>query len=132
MRRRSAPMRGERGFTLIEMIVATLVLAMGIAGALATFGAISRASGMAAEYDQAALLAERRLAEIAVLGVSELTEESGDFGDEAPGWQWEQELLETEIEGVIELRVTVRWESGNRRREFQVSTYVPEEGAEQS
>ncbi|HHX40495.1 MAG TPA: prepilin-type N-terminal cleavage/methylation domain-containing protein [Armatimonadetes bacterium] len=124
-------MRGERGFTLIEMIVATLILAMGIAGALATFGAISRASGMAAEYDQAAFLAERRLAEIAVLGASALTEESGDFEDEAPGWQWEQEVVETEIEGVIELRVTVFWESGDRRREFQVSTYLPEEGAEQ-
>jgi len=30
--------RGEAGFTLIEMSVAIIVLAVGIAGALATFG----------------------------------------------------------------------------------------------
>jgi Tfp pilus assembly protein PilV len=109
------------------MVVATVVLAVGIAGSLATFGAISRASGMAAEYDRAALLAERRLAEIEALGVSEVTSESGDFEEEAPGWQWEQEVLDSETEGVVEVRVTVSWESGDRRRELQVSTYLPED-----
>lgn len=117
-------MRGERGFTLVEMIVATVILAVGIAGAVATFGAISRASGTAAEYDQAALLAERRLAEIETLDETPTDQDSGDFGEDYPGYKWEQEVLSTEYDDLIEVRVTVTWGNNEPRHHIDVSTYM--------
>ncbi len=120
-------MRGERGFTLIEMVVATVILVLGVAGAVAAFGAVSRTSGLAAEYEQAALLAERHLAEAEATGSAALVADSGDFGEEFPGCEWEQEVLATETEGVQEFRLTVRWKSGDAQRSILVTTYVLEE-----
>ncbi len=123
-------MRSERGFTLIEVCVAIVVLALGIAGALAAFGSISRTSGLAAEYDQAALLAERHLTEVEATGSTAVVAGSGDFGDDYPGYQWEQEIIPSDTqEGVAELKVTVQWKSGDSQRSVTVSTYVAQEMA---
>lgn len=125
MKRSTSPAaRARGGFTLIEMVVATVVLAVGVVGALSVFGVISRASATAAEYDQAALLAERRLAEVEALGSEGAVSDSGDFGEEFPGYRWEQEVLETEHEGLQELRLTVEWGSEQSRRGMVVATYV--------
>ncbi|MBI3948224.1 MAG: prepilin-type N-terminal cleavage/methylation domain-containing protein [Armatimonadetes bacterium] len=119
--------RAERGFTLVEMVVATAVLAIGVAGAVATFGVIARASGTAAEYELAALLAERRMAEIEAEGIAAAVSDTGDFGEEHPECRWEQEVLDTETQGVLELRLTVEWDSGQSERRVVVSTYLLDE-----
>jgi prepilin-type N-terminal cleavage/methylation domain-containing protein len=120
-------MRNERGFTLVEMLVAIVVLAVGIAGTLAALGAISSSSGAAAEYDRAALLAERQLAEIEAQEQAPSGEDSGDFGEEYPGYQWEQEVLATDVENLVEVRLTVSWGNEKARRSIQVSTYLLQE-----
>jgi len=123
-------MRGEAGFALIEMVVATVVLVVGVAGAVAAFGAVARASGVSAEREQAAILAERHLAEVEASDPAALAAGSGDFGEDAPGYQWEQEILPTDTEGLSELRLTVRWKSGEDDRSAVVSTYVLQAVAE--
>jgi len=113
-------------------LLAFPILALGIAGAVATFGSITRASGVAAQYDEAALLAERRLTEVDAMDPSTVTQDSGDFGEDFPGWTWEQELVavdttaatDTDTSELQELRVTVRWKDGNRDRSLVVSTYL--------
>lgn len=112
--------------------MATVVLAVGIAGGVAAFGAMSRATGLAAQREEAALLAERRLAEIEAEGSTALAAETGDFGEEYPDYTWEQEVLPTAFEGVSELQLTVRWGSGEARRSLVVSTYVLQEPAAQT
>lgn len=122
--------RAESGFTLAEMIVATAVLAVGVAGTMATFGAISRASGTASEYEIAARLAEQRMAEIEAAGSEAIVSDTGDFGEEYPEYRWEQEVLDTDTEGVLELRLTVEWTSGESQRRVVVSTYFVDETVE--
>lgn len=109
--------------------MATVVLAVGIAGAVATYGALSRSAGLAAEYEQAALLAERRLAEVEAEGSTALVNESGDFAEEYPDYRWEQEVVAGEVEGLSELRLTVRWGSGEPQRNITIVTYVLDEAA---
>lgn len=119
--------RKPQGFTLIEMVVATTVLAVGVSGALATFGAISRASGVSAEYDQASLLAERRMAELEseIAAGQPLQADSGDFGEDYPDYRWEQEVNPTDMDSLVELDLTVRWGSENSPRTVVISTYLP-------
>jgi hypothetical protein len=110
---------------LVEVTVATAVLALGVAGAVATFGVITRASGAAAEYEHAALLAEQRLTELEQGGNEALISESGDFGEDHHGFRWEQEVFTSEREPeLMEVRLTVEWDSGDTTRRILVSTYM--------
>jgi hypothetical protein len=103
------------------MVVAIVVLALGVSGALATFGAISHASGVASDYDQAAVLAERHLTEVLATGETPVTE-SGDFGEDAPRFRWEQEALPDDTGQLLEVRVTVSWQSGTATHSVVLST----------
>jgi prepilin-type N-terminal cleavage/methylation domain-containing protein len=51
---------GRRGFTLMEMIVATFLLAVGVAGALGAFASATRATAAADHLNTAASAAAAR------------------------------------------------------------------------
>jgi len=85
------------GFTLVEMIVATLLLAIGVAAAMAAFATINKAGGC--------LLRSRRvdpckqkLAEVEQQGDS-LTggDQQGDFGADYPGFRWHEVIMRPTI-----------------------------------
>ncbi|HZO87604.1 MAG TPA: prepilin-type N-terminal cleavage/methylation domain-containing protein [Chthonomonadaceae bacterium] len=102
--------RSKRGFTLIEMIVATLLLAIGVVGALTAISTATRASGMAEQIQTAALLARRRLTEVelqpeALVG----GEQQGNFGAEYPGYLWRQSVETTGYPDLFKVTLTLRW-----------------------
>lgn len=55
---------GQRGLTLVEMVIAILVLGVGLAGVILAFGAATRGSGDAAVRKQMLAIAEEMLEEI--------------------------------------------------------------------
>ncbi len=79
------------GFTLVEVLVATSIIAIGLLGALTAFSMASRVTA-ASTYDTiVSALAQQRLAEVRALALSDLLpegESEGDFGDEHPGCSW--------------------------------------------
>lgn len=120
----------SRGFTLVEMIVATMLLVIGVAAALAAISSATSSTGIADEYTTAALLAQQRLAEIA-LQPDNLSGGGGqgDFGDAYPGFHWQQTNEPTDIANLVRVTLTIQWRSGLMQRSASFTTYelVPQQ-----
>jgi len=119
--------RPVRGFTLIELVAAFAIFAIGVAIALSI---ASNALGMAkrsSEYTRAALHAQSVLDE---LGVGEPLEAGGDSGEFDDGYRWELTITEQEppaaSTGAIEqipielyrVELVVRWHDDRREAKF--------------
>jgi prepilin-type N-terminal cleavage/methylation domain-containing protein len=114
----------QQGFTLVEMIVAAILLVVGVVAALACIGAATRSTSLAAEYTTAALLAQQRLAEIeAQPDQLSSGDQQGDFGEAFPGYTWHQTVETTDLSGLVRVTLTIEWPSGATRRSAQFVTY---------
>lgn len=90
------------GFTLLEVMIAVAIMAI----ALTTlYGSQSRSLSHATESHfniVASSLAAAKLAELQS-GVGEPVTDSGDFGDDFPGYGWQMEVESASFEGVDSL-----------------------------
>src|SRR5712692_2004459 len=112
------------GFTLVEVLVAAAVLAIGISAGVRTLGAMERASAAAADRETAVRLAGERLAMIeGVEGVS-AGNSQGQFEYE-PRFRWRKQVSPATNEtGVLEVTVTITWQDGYATRRYPVTTYL--------
>lgn len=85
--RRSRRM-AERGFTLVEVLIATVLIVVGVAGALAAISAGVRAQSAGEFYNAAALLGQQKMAELELDPDLAAGTTSGDFMPDHPGYQW--------------------------------------------
>jgi prepilin-type N-terminal cleavage/methylation domain-containing protein len=54
-------MKGERGFTIVEVLVAIMVLSVGVMGLVTTAGLVTRMIGQGQRYSEASALANERI-----------------------------------------------------------------------
>ncbi len=117
------------GFTLLETMIALAILAIALTS---LFGSQSSSVALATEARfniQAPLLAQLQLARFQSTG--EINADSGDFGDEFPGFQWEltvedalfpeSELLQTLDSSLQHLTLVVSW--GDAQFIYQLESY---------
>ena len=57
-------MKRQAGFTLLEVLVATVILAVAISGLMSALSGSMRVAGRLTDYDRAAMLAKRKMEEI--------------------------------------------------------------------
>jgi len=79
----------DSGFTFLEVMVAVALLAITLTAVL---GSQSQSVSLASEarfYTTVTLLAQGKMAEIEVKGLDGLSTDSGDFGEDFPGYTWE-------------------------------------------
>lgn len=122
--------RGHRRLTLIEVLVATVLCGAGLVVAcLALSGVVTSEDG-AAERVRAARALERLLARLEAEELL-LTAARGDFTAEGEPWlRWEITVAPGQVEGLLELVLTTRWDTprGEQALEVERAFFVDPQG----
>jgi general secretion pathway protein I len=127
--------REERGFTLLEVLVATAIMGVAVAGVMSGLSAASRNASRLTQYDRATLLARQVMDELlADQTVSRKTPVEGLFtpgqsGGLPAGWRASVSPFES-VQGsgpgsvvLDQIRLEVWWMDGPTRRSFSVDGY---------
>lgn len=125
------PCAADRGFSLVEMLVALVVLSLSLGVLYQAAAGATRNVRVAAEYTEAVMLAESVLAEY-----SHITEESfstsGAFGDydwSVNSWPAVYENASDEMpvlpQSLQYVEVVVSWAGGSESRSVDLLTVVP-------
>ena len=104
----------DSGFTLLEIMVALSIIAIVLVSVYKMQAQTISMNYEARFYATAPLLAQLKIAEIEIENPGEQTDNSGDFGDEFPGYRWnvviddiESELLGNIAENLKQIHVNV-------------------------
>ena len=116
-----------RGFTLVETVVASVMLC----GTVLVVGAISTraVSGtrLNRQYEMAALVADRQLRLIDYVGIDKFIESGqmeGVFEQFEPGYYWKVATEYQDIDSLYLVTITVSWMDGNRPYSITVDTML--------
>jgi prepilin-type N-terminal cleavage/methylation domain-containing protein len=133
MRETGAKPRGGRtpladgGFSLVEILLAVFVLAVGVTLVLGSFGSSIDALGNSAEYTRGLALVEAKLWELEAQGSIVPGTSTGRFAEEDREFGWEVNASDLGEPRLCETRVTVTWEHRGRPRSVSVVTYLRRE-----
>ncbi len=121
----------NRGFTLIEVLVAITILALVLTAVLQLQTQSIEMSGVQQELVMASLLVQNLMSEIELDEFPEVGEVSGDFGEDHPQYVWDRIVSETIFDGVNEVRLTVSRQIGKRtpREILTISKFLIRPGA---
>lgn len=120
----------KKGFTLVEVMVAVVVLGIGIASVLTLIGQATRAVNTARGVTIQTGLARLKMVEIENLYWQKKADDidtSGDFGDEFPEFTYDVEIIEDideEVPALNEVTLTVYWDRGKYKREYKLTTFL--------
>ncbi len=111
-------------FTLVEVLATMVLIAIVLPVALRGISLAVGASGEGARRREAAMLAEFKLVELEMAGMTRTFTTAGDFGEDWPDYRWRAEVESWHVPELRQLTVWVQWHSGGRRREIQLTTLV--------
>ena len=125
----------RRGFTLLEVLVATLIMAVAVTGLLSALSTSLRNASRLTDYDRAALLARQKMDELLIAPrVPKLTPFEGTWGPEVTGGLqsgWRARITPFEIPPGLavgaayleRIELEIWWMYGEQRRTFRVEGY---------
>ena len=115
--------QSNKGFSLLEVIVALAVLAIGIAGVLRVFSSSIAAVKAADSYSTAAMLANRVATELDQESSLESGTQSGSFDDHSD-YSWEANIGSSDDNDMIRILIVVRWGETSNKKSFSMVTYA--------
>jgi general secretion pathway protein I len=126
--------RREEGFTLLEVMVAMSIIAIAMTAVLNSQSQSVSLASEAKFSTTAALLAQNKIAETEWGNRLDLASDSGDFGEDFPGYTWQvnvedvsMDLPENVSNHLKEMKVTISWgEEGAYRYELKAYRFMPE------
>lgn len=119
--------RRKAGFTLVESLVAIVVIALVLPVVLQALSIATRVSSDARNRAQAAQLAKAKLDELVVTADWKTQQLSGDFQEVNPGFTWSAVIYGWGTGSLNQLDVTVTYPGVGANRRVTVSTLVSQE-----
>lgn len=116
--------RGERGFTLVEVLVALVVTVAALTVLAQGFATGARASTGSQNATRAALLAQQVITDLETGELTLNQSHSGTF-EEAPDFAYETRS-ETGDPGLTMITVTVAWEQRGEKRTYALTRLMRE------
>ena len=100
--------RRQRGFTLIEVMVALVIVALALAAVAASMGQMIDTANTMRERTFASWIAQNKIAEMRLAGVMpEVGESDGEVDFANTAWSWTADVSETGVENLMKVDVTV-------------------------
>ena len=102
-------LRGARGFTLIEVLVALAIVAIGMAAVMSALTSSANTISYLRDKTFAQWVALNQIANLRLSGQQPPTGNSnGDTDFAGRSWHWRQEVVTTQVPGVERIDVSVR------------------------
>ena len=117
----------SNGFTLIEVLVALAILTIALTGIYRLQSQTIMMSSKARFYSIAPLLAQAKLSEIERDSADNISDGTGDFGDQNPGYTWKlstepvaTDLLENKSYQLLRIDLTIQLDE---EETYELRTY---------
>jgi prepilin-type N-terminal cleavage/methylation domain-containing protein len=112
------------GFTLVEVMVASLLIAIAVTGVMGGIGAITRADSRAKDASLLQRLAGEKINDLLLLADPTEVGSQGDFGDRGyPDVTWSANITSTSITNLDQVTITAS--RGNESQSLTTQVYVP-------
>ncbi len=108
MQTRSSDCRRAKGFTLIEVMIALVIISISLTGMAVTMGRMLDNATVLRERTYASWIAQNRIVEMRLAGtVPETGTTSGEVEYANTFWEWRAEVSETGVENLYRIDVVV-------------------------
>ena len=99
-----------RGFTLIEVMVALVIVSLALAGVAASMGQMIDTANTMRDRTFASWIAQNKIAEMRLAGViPKVGESNGEVDFANATWAWTAEVSETGVENLLRVEVSVSY-----------------------
>ena len=118
------PLKGESGFTLLEVMAALSVLALALVVLLQTDGLNATRTLHADRVLGAIQLAGEKMEEVFGSDSDDLFSDQGEQDDGI--YSWKRTISDTQFVGLKEVRLAVTWNEGEREESYVALAYLPQ------
>lgn len=130
---RTDPSPSDAGFTLMEVLVAISIIAISLTAVYRLHSQTLAMANTTGFYTIAPFLAQQKVVDLRLKPIDELTDDSGDFGDQYPEYSWkatisdvESEVLSRTKEDLKRIDITVISDRDNRTFSLRQYLFVRE------
>jgi general secretion pathway protein I len=108
----------QRGFTLLEVMTAVVILATALGLVITLFGSGLRSARLTQEYSHALIFAQEKIDEDFIMST---VDNEDNTGEAERGFTWEKVtspflLSDEEVPGISQAEVRVMWAEGEREK----------------